>query len=89
MKVTVEISLYPLKESYTETIIDFISSLKQYDGLTINSTAMSTYIGGEYDLVMDALQQELKNVYKIVPDSATVIKIIPKDLNVEQGFLTF
>ena len=89
MKITVELSLYPLRENYTEVIIEFIKSLKNTDSIQVHSTAMSTYVTGDYDDVMKTLQVELKKIYTIVPDSATVIKIIPKDLNVESGFLTF
>lgn len=89
MKVTVELSLYPLVEDYTQVIIDFIKRLKQHQSIVINTTAMSTYVTGNYDEVMPILTAELKEVYKIIPDSSTVIKIIPKDLNVENGFLNF
>jgi len=89
MKITVEMSLYPLAENYTEHIIKFIKSMKTYTLLTIRTTAMSTYIVGEYDDVMSMLNKELKALYEKVPDSCTVFKIIPKDLNVEGGFLEF
>ncbi|MEM9547921.1 MAG: YkoF family thiamine/hydroxymethylpyrimidine-binding protein [Bacteroidota bacterium] len=89
MKVTVELSLYPLREKYTAVIIGFIKSLKEYQAIQVHTTAMSTYVTGEYDAVMQSLQVELKKIYEVVPDSATVIKIIPKDLNVEDGFLRF
>ncbi len=89
MKVTVELSLYPLCENYTEVIIDFIKALKEIDAIDVHTTSMSTYVTGDYDAVMQSLQMELKKIYQIVPDSSTVIKIIPKDLNVENGFLTF
>lgn len=89
MHITIEISLYPLIEDYTGIIIGFINNLKQIPDISVHSTAMSTYVSGEYDKVMLALTMELKEIYKIIPDSATVIKIIPKDLNVENGFLLF
>lgn len=89
MKVTVEISLYPLVEDYTSVIIEFIKRLKGNSRIEVNSTAMSTYISGDYDVVMETLTRELKEVYQHIPDSSTIMKIIPKDLNVEDGFLTF
>lgn len=89
MKITVEMSLYPLKENYTEHIIKFIKLMKSYDNLLVRTTAMSTYISGEYKDVMSMLNIELEKLYQNVPDSCTVFKIIPKDLNVEGGFLEF
>ncbi|MFT4535251.1 MAG: hypothetical protein ACJA1A_000523 [Saprospiraceae bacterium] len=89
MKITVEMSLYPLSEDYTEHIIKFIKSMKSYATLLVRTTAMSTYISGEYKDVMNMLNIELEQLYQNVPDSCTVFKIIPKDLNVESGFLDF
>lgn len=89
MKITIELSLYPLREDYTEIIIEFIESLRKHKALAVYTTAMSTYVCGEYDNVMPILTSELKKIYNIVPDSSTVMKIIPKDLNVEKGFLSF
>jgi len=89
MKITIEISLYPLKEDYTGVIIDFIKNLKKHDSVNVHSTAMSTYVSGDYDMAMNIVSSELKKIHQIVPDSCTVMKIIPKDLNVEKGFLNF
>ena len=89
MQLTVEMSLYPLVEDYTRVIIDFIRTLNANPDVLVRTTAMSTYISGEYDVVMKLLTNELKAVFEQIPDSATVLKIIPKDLNVEDGFLNF
>jgi uncharacterized protein YqgV (UPF0045/DUF77 family) len=89
MQVTVEISVYPLVEDYTSIIIAFINRLKEKSDLSISSTPMSTYVSGDYDIVMHTLTTELKVLYKEVPDSSTIVKIIPKDLNIENGFLSF
>lgn len=89
MIITVELSLYPLVENYTEHIITFIKALRAHASVRVKTTAMSTYIVGEYGTVMMVLTQELQELYNHVPDSATVMKIIPKDLNVEGGFLEF
>lgn len=82
-------SLYPLIENYTEHIIKFIKLMKAHDNLVVRTTAMSTYISGEYKDVMSMLNIELEKLYQNVPDSCTVFKIIPKDLNIEGGFLDF
>jgi uncharacterized protein YqgV (UPF0045/DUF77 family) len=89
MRVTIELSLYPLREDYTGIIIQLIKDLKAYESIAVHTTAMSTYISGDYEEVFAILCKELKTVYEVIPDSSTVIKIIPKDLNIEKGFLRF
>jgi len=89
MKVTIELSLYPLKENYTQIIIEFIKCLRRYNDIKVYSTAMSTYVIGDYEQTMKIVTDELKKVYVLIPDSSTVMKIIPKDLNIENGYLEF
>ena len=89
MKITVEISLYPLKDDFESAIITFIKALRSYDGLEVNTNAMSTYVAGDFDLVFKALSTELKKVYELLDTSSTVIKVINRKLPVEAGFLDF
>jgi len=89
MIITVEISLYPLTKDYTEHVIKLIRGLKSNNELEIYTTAMSTYIQGDYDVVMKVLQSELKTLYEALPENATVLKIIPKNLNIQDGYLEF
>ena len=65
--ISVDISLYPLKESFIPPIDDFIASLKKYKTIEVRTNNMSTKIFGEYDVVMDILRKELfKTFYKEV-----------------------
>ena len=89
MIITVEMSLYPLTDEYTEHVIKFIKALNGHEGVEVLTTAMSTYVQGEYKAVMDLLQRELEVLYKVLPANATVIKIIPKKLNIQDGYLSF
>lgn len=86
MIATVEISLYPLQNEYKTVIIDFILSLQNKSEIDVYVTEMSTYIKGEWSMIMAILSEELAVVYKKVPNSSTVIKIIPQDLPVEAGY---
>jgi len=52
MKITVEISLYPLQQKYKKVIKAFIRNVKEHKGVAVNTTAMSTYITGDYAKVM-------------------------------------
>jgi len=87
MHITVEISLYPLQEDYKTAIKDFIKTMKTESDIIIKTTAMSTYLSGPYDIVMACLTTHLQPVFEVLPHSATVIKIIPQNLQVEQGFI--
>jgi len=89
MKITAEISLYPLQSDYKEQVIQFIKSMNQHGRLTIRTTAMSTYVVGEYDAVMQMLTVELRQLFEALPNCSLVFKIIPQDLGVEEGFLIF
>ena len=89
MIITVELSHYPLVEIYEGPIIALIQKLKKEEGLKVYTNAMSTYIQGEFDLVMSHLTKTLKKVYADGIPSSTVIKIIPRKLPVDRGWLEF
>lgn len=77
MRISVEISMYPLKEVYKPAIIEFIKKLRTYEELRLETSGMSSQIFGEYEAVMDALQTEVKGVFQ---DPGKVV-IIMKWLN--------
>ncbi len=64
MQISVEISLYPLKEDYVSTILDFIEKLHEYPNLKVETNGMSTQVFGDYDEVMPALHTEMKEVHE-------------------------
>lgn len=65
MKISVEISLYPLRENYEAIILDFIRELNEYEeDIIVETNGMSTQIFGEYDQVMLAIHEPMKKVYE-------------------------
>jgi uncharacterized protein YqgV (UPF0045/DUF77 family) len=58
MRITVEISLYPLAEDYIPPIRDFIARIKSYKDLEISTNATSTHVVGEHSHVFDVLSKE-------------------------------
>lgn len=64
MKISVELSLYPLQEGYKNPIKSFIKALQQCEGLEVSPNRMSTQVFGEYDLVMESIQSCLKDVFE-------------------------
>jgi len=79
MKISVEISYYPLKEGFKPQIIDFLKRINTYEDLTAQTNGMSTQIFGEYRYVMDALTNEIEKSFNL-PHSVFVMKIINADL---------
>jgi uncharacterized protein YqgV (UPF0045/DUF77 family) len=76
MEVAVDISLYPLDADFIPPIKDVIARLNDHDDLRITTNPMSTQIRGEYDVVMDALRQELRTTFEQVPKAVFAIRIL-------------
>ena len=79
MRISVEMSLYPLKDDYVPHIHAFIESLNGYEGLSVNTNALSTQVHGEYDLVMQAITESLKKEFESGAPQSLVCKILSLD----------
>ena len=77
MKITLEISMYPLKDEYIPAIDHFIARLNAVDGLKVETSATSTLILGEYEPVMKLLGEAIAESYERYGTSVFVTKIIP------------
>jgi uncharacterized protein YqgV (UPF0045/DUF77 family) len=65
MKVTVEISLYPLHAQYTQAVLDFIERLRSHPSIQVETNGLSTQVFGDYELVMSKiLPEEIKKVFE-------------------------
>lgn len=80
MQLSVEISKYPLANDYKAPIQAFIDRLAQQQGLHVITNTMSTQIFGEYDTVMQALQQCMRWSMQTYGKLVFVCKFIPGDL---------
>ena len=89
MKVTAELSLYPLEADFEDCIISFIQHLKKFDKIEVLTHSMSSYVKGESKDVFRAIDAALEAVNDKTDTLSLVIKIINRDLPVEQGFLNF
>lgn len=80
MRISVELSMYPLQANYEALILSFIERLhQQHQGLDIRTNGLSTQVFGEYDTVMSAVQQEIKISF----NSEVPMSIVCKILNVD------
>ncbi|MDD3591684.1 MAG: hypothetical protein PHO65_03540 [Sulfurovum sp.] len=76
MQISVDISLYPLKEGYEQPILDFIAALEKEPNVDIVRNELSTQIHGDYAIIMKLLQEEIYAVFEELPDSVFVLKIV-------------
>lgn len=61
MKITVDISMYPLDSNYLPPIKSFIRALRACAGLEIVTNQLSTQIRGEFDVVTSALNDCMRD----------------------------
>lgn len=81
MKVTLEISNYPLSEEFEDKILDFIDRCKS-NGFKMRVNATSTHIVGDYDQVMHMLQKEVKESFTRYGKMIFVVKILNGELDI-------
>ena len=81
MKLSVEVSMYPLKDEYIPAIQAFIDRVNTYPQLTVLTNVMSTQIFGDYDLLMDVMRDEIRRSYETYGRAIFVCKFIHGDLS--------
>lgn len=82
MKTTVEISNYPLNADYIPPIKDFIDRLNQHSTITVKTNATSTHVVGDYDKVMNIMQQEIKSSFEKYGKMIFVMKVLNGALDI-------
>ncbi len=80
MRVAVDISLYPLADDFIPPIKDVIERLNANSSVEVSTNKMSTQIRGDYDVVMAALNQEIKKTFDQCPKAVFAIKILNNPL---------
>jgi uncharacterized protein YqgV (UPF0045/DUF77 family) len=83
MKVTLEISMYPLKDQYGYDVISFIKKLKSQPGIRIRTNSMSTQITGQFEVVWEAVKVAFIQSFRDNGEFATVLKVINTELDLE------
>lgn len=83
LQASAEISLYAMNSDYSNVVLDFINRLKAHEGLRVVTNELSTQVTGDYDLLMRALQEEMKDTFHRGRVSAFVIKVL--NISIEPG----
>ena len=60
MKLSIEITMYPLEDKYLPIIEGFIEHLKNYKDINLEVFPTSTVIVGDFDTVIDILSSSIK-----------------------------
>jgi|AntRauTorcE11897_2_1112592.scaffolds.fasta_scaffold53771_2 uncharacterized protein YqgV (UPF0045/DUF77 family) len=83
MKLSAEMSLYPLQEEYEKPILEFIEDLRSNPELSVKVNTMSTQVFGDFDVVMGELKKAMKKAFGQELARILVVKFINSDLNPE------
>jgi uncharacterized protein YqgV (UPF0045/DUF77 family) len=76
MRISVEISLYPLAADYIPPIKDFIDRLNAYPDLRVETNAMSTQVSGEHEHVFATLSKETEQTFAEGGRRVFVMKVL-------------
>ncbi len=86
MECSVEISMYPLKEDFKPSIIQFIKNLRKYPFVKVDTNGMSTQVFGDYKRVMNAINTEMENTFLNENSVVFTLKVINSDLEEKPSF---
>ena len=78
MKLTAELSLYPLREEFKTVVRAFIEKLLEEEAVIAVTNSMSTQISGEDEAVFAAIQRALRASYLEFGRQVLVAKFIPE-----------
>jgi uncharacterized protein YqgV (UPF0045/DUF77 family) len=79
MRVSIDISMYPLQDAYCEPILDFIRRVENHPKLIVEKNRLSTQIFGDYRTVMALVSEEMLVTLEQIPHTIFVLKIIGTD----------
>tara|TARA_R110002072_G_scaffold20841_3_gene75166 strand:+ start:48779 stop:49060 length:282 start_codon:yes stop_codon:yes gene_type:complete len=80
MKVSVDMSLYPLADDYIPAIKEFIDRVSGYDGIVVKRNDLATQLFGDYEQVMDMLKIEIRRSWESHGKGIFVVKFLLDDL---------
>lgn len=78
MKISVELTLTPLQDSFEPAIIHFIKKLRA-SNLEVLENPLSTQVYGDYDKVMHVLTFEIKEAFELIEKGLLYMKIVKSD----------
>ena len=82
MRITAEISYYPLHESFVTDISAFVTDLRRQNGIEVVTNRMSTQLRGEFDAVTGAIARCMKSSLAGPGTRAVIVKYLNADLDI-------
>lgn len=82
MRITVELSLYPLQADFVGPITDFIRELRREPDIEMVTNQLSTQLRGEFAAVMGAVTRCTQAAMAHVHPVVLVAKIVNADLDI-------
>ncbi len=79
MNISVDISMYPLNETYIAPILAFIADLKAQPGLTVIGNTMSTQLFGPSEVIFAKLEHAMNAAWANYGKVVFVTKFIGGD----------
>lgn len=83
MKLTAELSLYPVQEDYIAVIEFFIDAVRKHGDLQVVTNAMSTQVCGDYERVFAVVSDTLAASTRQFGKQVLVVKFIPWELDLK------
>tara|TARA_B100000809_G_C14671906_1_gene363563 strand:- start:210 stop:461 length:252 start_codon:yes stop_codon:yes gene_type:complete len=77
MRMTAEISMYPLRDNCIPPIKAVIDKLNSFEDIQVKTFTTATTLVGDYEIVMDALKETLAWSYEQFGIAVFVTKLIP------------
>lgn len=82
MKITVEMSLYPLATEFLPVIKKTVERLNSAGNVIVRTNATSTQITGEFSEVMALVQEEIRLTFEETGKAIFVCKFLNGELNI-------
>ena len=79
MQLSVDISMYPLKDEFITPIDEFIAALNQHGQVEVKTNSISTQLFGDYDVVMALIQEAIKKSFETWGKCVFVTKFLLGD----------
>ena len=85
MRITAELSLYPIRDDHIPTILDFVRTLNEVPGIEVLTNQMSTQLRGDLSDVMPGIEIAAERSFADGGAQALVIKILNADLPIGEA----
>ncbi len=85
MRITAELSLYPLDAGFIGPITAFIEDLRRQPGIEVVTNAMSTQLRGDHAAVTGAINDCLARAMATSPTLVLVAKYVGAELDIHHA----